>query len=159
MLCPHPTHVPGRPRHGVHGARPGVPPGRRRGRQGRRASRRAAPRQPTPSCRRRSRHLDFLSGGYSHVETFDPKPALTQHAGKTFDKTPFENPILSPLHRKRFRSVPAEEINVRDVYPSIYPMQVGFRKAGQAGIEISDWWPHLSTCVDDLCFVRNMWTT
>ena len=101
----------------------------------------------------------FLSGGYSHVETFDPKPALTQHAGKTFDKTPFENPILSPLHRKRFRSVPAEEINVRDVYPSIYPMQVGFRKAGQVGIEISDWWPHLSTCVDDMCFVRNMWTT
>ncbi|WP_165243594.1 DUF1501 domain-containing protein [Paludisphaera soli] len=101
----------------------------------------------------------FLSGGYSHVETFDPKPALTKHAGKTFDKTPFENPVLSPLHKKRFRQVQAAEINVRDVYPTIYPMQVGFKKAGQAGIEISDWWPHLATCVDDLCFVRNMWTT
>lgn len=101
----------------------------------------------------------FLSGGYSHVETFDPKPALNEHAGKTFDKTPFENPVTSPLHAKRFRSVLAEEINIRDVYPIIYPMQVGFQKHGQAGIEMTDWWPHLATCVDDLCFVRNMWTT
>ena len=101
----------------------------------------------------------FLSGGYSHVETFDPKPALNQYAGQTFDKTPFENPVNSPLHKKRFRSVPAEEINVRDVYPTIYPMQVAWRKHGQCGIEITDWWPHLSSCVDELCFVRNMWTT
>jgi hypothetical protein len=101
----------------------------------------------------------FLSGGYSHVETFDPKPALNTHAGKTFDKTPFENPVLSPLHKMRFRSVPAEEINVRDVYPIIYPMQVGWQKRGEAGIEITDWWPNLAECVDDLCFVRNMWTT
>ncbi|MFM2095292.1 MAG: hypothetical protein RIS70_2416, partial [Planctomycetota bacterium] len=68
----------------------------------------------------------FLSGGYSHVETFDPKPALNQYAGMTFDKTPLENPLASVLHKKRFRSVPAEEINVRDVYPIIYPMQVGW---------------------------------
>ena len=101
----------------------------------------------------------FLSGGYSHVETFDPKPALNTYAGKTFDKTPFENPIHSPLQKKRFRSVLSEEINVRDVYPTIYPMQVGWKKHGQSGIEVTDWWPHLSKHVDDLCFVRNMWTT
>lgn len=101
----------------------------------------------------------FLSGGYSHLETFDPKPALNQYAGMTFDKTPFENPVHSPLHKKRFRSVAAEEINVRDVYPTIYPMQVGWKQHGESGIEITDWWPHLAQCVDDLCFVRNMWTT
>ena len=101
----------------------------------------------------------FLSGGYSHVETFDPKPALNQYAGMTFDKTAFENPLNSPLHRKRFRSVLAEEINIRDVYPTIYPMQVGWRKHGDSGIEITDWWPHLAEQVDELCFVRNMWTT
>jgi len=101
----------------------------------------------------------FLSGGYSHVETFDPKPALNQYAGKTFDATPLENPLHSPLHNKRFRSVAAEEINVRDVYPTIYPMQVGWSKKGQSGIEISDWWPCLGELVDELCFVRNMWTT
>jgi Protein of unknown function (DUF1501) len=101
----------------------------------------------------------FLSGGYSHMETFDPKPALNQFAGKTFDKTPFENPVHSPLHQKRFRSVPSEEINVRDVYPTIYPMQVGWQKHGESGIEMTDWWPNLAKCVDDICFVRNMWTT
>ncbi len=101
----------------------------------------------------------FLSGGYSHVETFDPKPALNQYAGMTFDKTPFENPVNSPLHRKRFRSVLAEEINIRDVYPTIYPMQVGWQKHGESGIEITDWWPNLARQVDELCFVRNMWTT
>ena len=72
----------------------------------------------------------FLSGGYSHLETFDPKPALNKYAGKTFDDTPFENPVSSPLHKKRFRSVAAEEINVRDVYPTIYPMQVGWERGG-----------------------------
>jgi len=101
----------------------------------------------------------FLSGGYSHMETFDPKPALNKYAGMTFDKTPFDNPVNSPLHKKRFRSVPSEEINVRDVYPTIFPMQVGWNKRGSSGIEMTDWWPHLSKCVDDLCFVRNMWTT
>lgn len=101
----------------------------------------------------------FLSGGYSHMETFDPKPALNKYAGKTYADTPFPNPVESPLHKKRFRSVPAEEINVRDVYPTIYPMQIGFRKRGESGIEITDWWPHLSECVDDISFVRNMWTT
>jgi len=101
----------------------------------------------------------FLSGGYSHLETFDPKPALDRYAGLTYDKTPFDNPVNSPAHRRRFRSVPAEEINVRDVYPVIYPLQVGFAPRGASGIEISDWWPHLAGCVDRLCFVRNMWTT
>lgn len=101
----------------------------------------------------------FLSGGYSHLETFDPKPALNKYSGMTFDKTPFENPVNSPLHKKRFRSVPSEDINVRDVYPTIFPMQVGWKKRGESGIEVTDWWPHLAEHVDDLCFVRNMWTT
>ena len=34
----------------------------------------------------------FLSGGYSHVETFDPKPALNKYAGMTFDKHPGRSP-------------------------------------------------------------------
>ena len=101
----------------------------------------------------------FLSGGYSHLETFDPKPMLNKYAGKTFDETPFDNPVNSPLHKKRFRSVQAEEVDVRAVYPTIFPMQIGWRKHGQSGIEVTDWWPHLASQVDDLCFVRNMWTT
>jgi hypothetical protein len=101
----------------------------------------------------------FLSGGYSHLETFDPKPALNHYAGKTFDQTPYQNPLRSPLHNLRSRSVVAEEINVRDTYPIIYPMQVGFRRHGESGIAVTDWWPHLATCVDDIAFVRSMYTT
>ena len=101
----------------------------------------------------------FLSGGYSHMETFDPKPALNKYAGRSYADTPYPNPVDSPLHRKRFRSVPAEEINVRDVYPKIFPMQIGFRQRGECGVAITDWWPHLGDCVDDISFVRNMWTT
>jgi len=115
--------------------------------------------QPHFTPRAKSVIWIFLSGGYSHVETFDPKPALTKYAGMTFDKTPFENPLNSPKHHKRFRSVPAKEVNERAVYPSIFPMQVGFAKRGQSGTEVTDWWPHLSQCVDDIAFVRNMWTT
>jgi hypothetical protein len=101
----------------------------------------------------------FLSGGYSHIETFDPKEALTKYGGMTFDKTPFANPLKSPLHHKRFRSVLAADINERDVYPVIYPMQIGHKKHGQLGVEITDWWPHLAGCVDDMAFVRSMYTT
>lgn len=101
----------------------------------------------------------FLSGGYSHIETFDPKPALNRYSGITFDKTGTENPLKNTLHDKRSRSVVASEINVRDKYPIIYPLQVGFKQYGESGIAVSDWWPHLAGCVDDISFVRNMWTT
>jgi hypothetical protein len=101
----------------------------------------------------------FLSGGYSHVETFDPKPALNKYAGKTFDKTPYPDPLKSPLHDKRSRSVVADSINVRDKYPIIYPLQVGFKKYGQSGIEVCDWLPCLGSRVDDLALVRSMYTT
>jgi hypothetical protein len=98
----------------------------------------------------------FLSGGYSHMETFDPKPALTRYAGKTFNDTPYADPVKSPVHDRRSRSVVTMK---REVFPKIFPMQVGFRKHGRSGIEVTDWWPHLATCVDDIAFVRSMWTT
>jgi hypothetical protein len=101
----------------------------------------------------------FLSGGYSHLETFDPKPALNKYAGKTFAEAPFPDPLKSPLHDKRSRSVVADAINVRDKYPIIYPLQVGFKKYGRAGIDVCDWLPHIGSCVDDLAFVRSMYTT
>jgi hypothetical protein len=102
-------------------------------------------------------HLDFLSGGYSHVERSTRKlPSINMRA---FDKTPLENPLHSPKHKSRFRSVAADAVNIRDVYPIIYPMQVGWKKYGQCGVEITDWWPHLAQCADDIAWVRNMWTT
>ena len=98
----------------------------------------------------------FLSGGYSQLETFDPKPALNKYAGKTFQETPLPDPFESPLHDKRSRSVIGK---VREKYPKIFPLQIGSGKHGQSGIEVSDWFPHIASCVDDIAFVRNMWTT
>ena len=98
----------------------------------------------------------FCSGGYSHLETFDPKPALNKYAEKTFEKTPYPNPLKNPLLEERSRSVSSKK---RETYPVIYPLQVGFRKRGESGIEISDWLPHLGGCVDDMAFVRSMYTT
>ncbi len=101
----------------------------------------------------------FLSGGYSHLEMFDYKPALNKYAGKTFDQTPFPNPLKSPLHDQRSRSVVNDVFNVRDKYAVIFPLQVGFKKFGQSGIEMAEWLPHLGSCADDLAIVRNVWTT
>jgi hypothetical protein len=99
----------------------------------------------------------FMLGGVSHVETFDPKPALNKYAGKTIDESPFKKTVIeSPYYRKNvkdFAGTPRALLN------KLYPLQVGYRKRGRSGIELSDWWPHLATCVDDLAVVRSMWTT
>jgi hypothetical protein len=97
----------------------------------------------------------FLSGGLSHLESFDPKPALNQHAGKTFAETPYPDPLKSPLFHLRSRDVVGGE----RPYPRIFPLQVGFKKYGRGSVAVSDWWPYLAQCVDDIAFVRSMYTT
>jgi hypothetical protein len=42
---------------------------------------------------------------------------------------------------------------------TLYPLQVGFKKHGKSGVEIADWFPELAGCVDELAFVRSMYTT
>lgn len=99
----------------------------------------------------------FMIGGTSHLESFDPKPALNRHAGKTFDESPLGSLITdSPYYRKNVRDFSGKP---RALMAQIYPLQVGFRQHGESGIAISDWWPHLGGCVDDLAIVRSMWTT
>jgi len=78
----------------------------------------------------------FMSGGPSHVDTFDPKPRLAQDNGKPL---PFEKPKL-------------ERTRTGNILQSPFT----FRKYGQAGTDVSELWPHLSTCVDDLCVIRSM---
>ena len=46
----------------------------------------------------------------------------------------------------------------RKILSQLYPLQVGYRKRGESGIEVSDWWPHVGGCVDDLAVIRSMWT-
>jgi hypothetical protein len=98
----------------------------------------------------------FLSGGVSHLETFDPKPALNKYAGKTYDETNLESPTKSPLYLSRSRSVVGFD---RQIFNQIMPLQIGYKQHGQAGTLVSDWLPHLAGCVDDLAIVRSMYTT
>jgi hypothetical protein len=98
----------------------------------------------------------FLVGGMSQMESFDPKPELDKYAGKTFDESPYKNVLESPYIKQNLREVIA---GLHKVHPKIYPMQVGHRKFGESGLDMSEWWSHLGTRADDLCLVRSMWTT
>src|SRR5436189_287647 len=79
----------------------------------------------------------FMRGGVSHMESFDPKPMLTKYAGKSIAETPFKEAI-SPEKLKNIRVVVVNDANgkQRNV---LYPLQVGSKRYGQCGVEISDW--------------------
>src|SRR5439155_6451497 len=82
----------------------------------------------------------FMNGGMSHMESFDPKPMLTKYAGKTIAETPFaevQNPKKLAIERL---IVPDANGNQRN---TLYPLQIGFKKHGQSGIEVSDFFPHI----------------
>ena len=98
----------------------------------------------------------FMNGGMSHMESFDPKPMLTKYAGKTIAETPFadaQDPKKLAIERL---VVPDANGNQRN---TLYPLQAGFHKRGESGIEISDFFPHTGRHVDKLAIVRSIWTT
>jgi len=98
----------------------------------------------------------FMNGGVSHLESFDPKPMLNKYSGKTIAETPFadtQDPEKLAIERL---VVPDANGNQRN---KIYPLQTGFRKHGESGIEVSDWFPHIARQIDKLAVVRSMWTT
>jgi hypothetical protein len=99
----------------------------------------------------------FMNGGVSHMETFDPKPMLTTHAGKSINETPFKD-VQNPEKLKLARVTVINDANGQQ-RNKLYPLQVGFKKYGQSGIEVSDWFPHVGTCVDDLAVIRSVYTT
>ena len=77
----------------------------------------------------------FLNGGMSQVDTFDPKPELTKRGGQML---PFDN-----LQTERKTGV-------------ALPSPFRFERHGESGIPISDLFPHLARCADDLLVVRSM---
>jgi hypothetical protein len=78
----------------------------------------------------------FMSGGPSHVDTFDPKPRLKQEGGKPL---PFAMPKL-----------------VRTRTGNLLPSPFKFQKHGRSGIEVSELLPRIASCVDDICVIRSM---
>lgn len=99
----------------------------------------------------------FMRGGVSHLESFDPKPALNTYAGKSIAETPYKE-VQNPSKLKKVRVVVVNDANGQQ-RNQLYPLQVGFRQYGQSGIPVSDWFPHVGGCVDDLAIIRSMWTT
>ena len=81
----------------------------------------------------------FMSGGVSHVDSFDPKPKLVADAGKT---------------------VPVNEFQGRKGEFSMFlkSPQWKFNHHGQCGTEVSELFPHVAECVDELCVIRSMKT-
>jgi len=95
-----------------------------------------APRVPHFRPRAKSVIFLFMDGGPSQVDTFDPKPRLAREHGE---------PI-------KMKVQPTQFDNVGKVLAS--PWQ--FRQYGGSGIPVSDLFPHVATCVDDLAVVRSM---
>ncbi|MEZ5400737.1 MAG: DUF1501 domain-containing protein [Bryobacteraceae bacterium] len=79
----------------------------------------------------------FMSGGVSHMDTFDPKPALKKYAG-------------TPLTGKG-------AIVVRQGHPGpLMPSPFEFRRYGEGGLEISDLFPNVAKHADRLAVVRSV---
>ena len=116
----------------------------------------ALPRRPHFAPRAKSVIWLFMQGGTSQMESFDPKPELNRYSGKTIEETPYKAALDSPYLKKNLRELVA---GLHKVHPKIFPMQVGYRKRGRSGLEVSDWWPHVGECIDDIALVRSMWTT
>ncbi len=108
------------------------------------AKMRVNPLAPKPShfpAKAKSVIFLYMVGGPSHIDTFDPKPALKKFEGQ-------------PLPAS-FGKVPSQFTN-GDTPLLASPWR--FRQYGEAGIPVSTLYPRLAECVDDICFVRSFYT-
>lgn len=80
----------------------------------------------------------FMPGGPSQVDTFDYKPAIAK----------FEGQRPSEVDRK----------SLRNTTNGLFPSPFGFKRYGESGKWVSDIFPHIGKCVDDICFVHSMHT-
>ncbi|MGO9259808.1 MAG: DUF1501 domain-containing protein [Bryobacteraceae bacterium] len=79
----------------------------------------------------------FMNGGLSHVDSFDPKPALEKYDGQ-------------PL--------PGGHIATERRTGELMKSPFKFKKYGQCGMDVSELWPHLGEVADDICWVRSVYT-
>ncbi|MCA9178877.1 MAG: DUF1501 domain-containing protein [Planctomycetales bacterium] len=80
----------------------------------------------------------FMAGGPSQLETFDPKPLLNRLHGQP-------RPASFGEAKYQFIQPDAKLLGVKR----------SFRRYGECGMEVSDLFPHLSRCVDDMAVVRS----
>lgn len=71
----------------------------------------------------------FMDGGVSHVDSFDPKPDLAKHEGEPWSGDPSRKWVKSPWK---------------------------FQQHGQCGTPVSELFPHIASCIDDIAVIRSM---
>src|SRR5262249_35291588 len=98
----------------------------------------APPHAPFPPPAKRLIFL-FMNGGPSHVDTFDPKPELTRRNGQ-----PLPDTIRLGTSR-------------RDNTP-LLASPFAIHRCGQSGIDVSELYPEVGSCIDDICVLRGMYT-
>ncbi|MFI4862202.1 MAG: DUF1501 domain-containing protein [Phycisphaerales bacterium JB063] len=111
------------------------------------AAEKAAPRLAGPGALRgthfpaRAKSVIFLymDGGPSQVDTFDYKPALKEHDGKN----PYE--IMDSVEPTQF-----------DDIGTVLQSPWKFNQYGESGAWVSDLFPHVAQCVDDIAFIKSM---
>jgi len=84
-----------------------------------------------------------MAGGPSHLETFDPKPKLTEMDGKPMPESITKGQPIAQLQGKELRCLAP---------------QFEFQRHGQSGQEISEVFPHIAKIADDIAIVRSLTT-
>lgn len=93
-------------------------------------------RAANPPVRAKNVIFCYLSGGLSHIDSFDPKPRLEKEAGR-------------PMPFKTERTMFNDDGN-------IMPSPWKFKQYGESGIPVSDLFPHIAKQADDLTVIRSM---
>jgi hypothetical protein len=79
----------------------------------------------------------FLNGGPSQVDTFDPKPMLAKYS---------------------HQPMPSGNLKTERKTGNLLPSPFAFSRHGKSGIEVSEIFPQLGECIDDICVIRSMHT-
>lgn len=96
-----------------------------------------APHHP---ARAKSVIFVFLEGGPSHIDLFDPKPAIERFAGQPLPES--FGRIITPMGEYNAPMMPSKR---------------QWQQHGQSGLWVSDWLPHIAKHADDLCVIRSCW--
>ena len=92
-----------------------------------------------PNFKPKAKHVIFLfmNGGISQVDSFDPKPMLDKYHGQP---------------------IPGDTLAHERKTGNLMRSPFTFKKYGQSGIEMSEIFPNLGECADDICMIRSMYT-
>jgi len=95
-----------------------------------------SPRQPHFPAKAKRVVFLFMHGGVSHVDSFDPKPKLAEMNGQPL-----------PIDKPKFEFAPTG---------NLLASPWNFQPYGESGVEVSDLFPNIGSCIDDICVIRSM---